>query len=142
EGIWIRDLNSRAGTHINGIWLRALNPVAVKANDRIWLGGVELTVVSSFTLVEGGCDFTGSDEDTGSWNSQFEDRTLLDDLTPAELAIVYCLGRGIILDAEIGQELKRSPHTVRTQFASIYQKIGVHSRGELLGWLKRFGGAT
>ena len=65
---------------------------------------------------------------------------LLGRLTHAELEVVLCMGRGLIRDDEIGRQLFRSPHTVRTQVASIFDKLGLHSRPELLGWLKRANG--
>ena len=141
DRIWIRDLNSQIGTRVNNIWLRPLNTVEIEADDRIWLGGVELEVVAAGSCA-GRCEGSGNDQETNTWGAQFSSRKVLEDLTSAELGVLLCMQRGKMQDDEIGQELDRSPHTVRTQLASIYQKVGVHSRGELLGWLTRAGRAS
>jgi DNA-binding CsgD family transcriptional regulator len=58
-------------------------------------------------------------------------------LTPAELDIVLWMYRGYTTDDELGRALFRSPHTVRTQVASVFGKLNLHSRTELVTWLQR-----
>lgn len=147
---WIQDLNSRAGIQINGVWIERMRPARLDRHDRIWLGGLELEMV---TLLPGATSlrqFTDSDEHdvqpdesliTAHWSAApASTQCLLGRLTHAELEVVLCMGRGLIRDDEIGRQLFRSPHTVRTQVASIFDKLGLHSRPELLGWLKRANG--
>jgi LuxR family maltose regulon positive regulatory protein len=62
---------------------------------------------------------------------------LLAELSRAELEIVLWMTRGYTTDGEIGKLLYRSPHTVRTQVSSIFNKLGIHSRAELVGWANR-----
>ena len=57
----------------------------------------------------------------------------LQDLTAREREILslICGGRR---DAEIGAELKLSPHTVRNHVASLYRKLGINRRSEIVIW--------
>jgi LuxR family maltose regulon positive regulatory protein len=50
-------------------------------------------------------------------------------LTPAELRVLPMLSTHLLFE-EIGARLQVSRHTVKTQTASIYSKLGVSSRGE------------
>jgi DNA-binding CsgD family transcriptional regulator len=69
-------------------------------------------------------------------------RDMLRRLTPAELDVVLWMYRGYTDDEELGHTLHRSPNTVRTQVGSIYDKLGLHSRAEIVSWLKRAGGSS
>jgi len=60
-------------------------------------------------------------------------------LTPAELDVLLWICRGYVSDKDLGRVLERSPHTVRTHVASIFKKLKVTSRAELVSWLKRAG---
>ena len=147
---WIQDLNSRAGIQINGVWIERMHPEQLDGHDRIWLGGLELevmTILPDSSLLPPSSDpeqeCVEIDEGliTVHWPSAPRaTQSLLERLTHAELAIVLCMGRGLIRDDEIARHLFRSPHTIRTQVASIFDKLGLHSRPELLGWLKRANG--
>ena len=57
----------------------------------------------------------------------------LDDLTKRERDILHLICRGVA-DAEISQELKLSPHTVRNHVASLYKKLGVNRRSAVVIW--------
>jgi DNA-binding CsgD family transcriptional regulator len=63
---------------------------------------------------------------------------LLNTLSPAELEVLRWFCRGLTAP-QISQTLFRSPHTVKTQLNSIYKKLGVHSRAELLSFFKHCG---
>jgi LuxR family maltose regulon positive regulatory protein len=52
-------------------------------------------------------------------------------LTPAELRVLPMLSTHLLFE-EIGERLHVSRHTVKTQAASIYSKLGVSSRGEAI----------
>jgi len=59
----------------------------------------------------------------------------LDDLTKREreLVALICRGAG---DAQISDELKLSPHTVRNHVASLYKKLGVNRRSAVVIWAR------
>jgi LuxR family maltose regulon positive regulatory protein len=54
-------------------------------------------------------------------------------LSEAELRIVRVLASGASL-SEVAHQLYLSPNTVKTHRRTIYRKLGVSSRGELLQW--------
>ena len=63
--------------------------------------------------------------------------TSLDCLTAAELDVVRWMSRGITTYDDLSKKLFRSPHTVRTQMRNIFAKLDIHSREELIGWLRK-----
>jgi len=140
--IWVRDLGSRAGTLINGVRIPAQRPIQIEPTDRLGIGEVELTIVTAWqptavsegdetaSLVRRNSLTVGTDVTTQGEFSPL-------DLTPAEIEILVWMRRGYTSLDSIGQKLYRSSHTVRTQLASIFRKLDVHSREELLGQLQR-----
>jgi DNA-binding NarL/FixJ family response regulator len=62
----------------------------------------------------------------------------LEDLTKRERDILALICRGAG-DAEIGTELKLSPHTVRNHVASLYRKLGVNRRSAVIIWARERG---
>ena len=59
-------------------------------------------------------------------------------LTPAELEIVLQMSRGNRLD-EICDKLCRSRHTVLAHLRTIFRKLNIHARDQLLASLRRQG---
>ncbi len=57
-------------------------------------------------------------------------------LSPRELDVVFLLSEGL-KNAEIGQRLFISPHTVDNHLKSIYRKMNVHSRTSLINRIMR-----
>jgi DNA-binding CsgD family transcriptional regulator len=55
-------------------------------------------------------------------------------LSPRERDVVRCIARGMS-SAEIAADLFLSPHTVRDYVKSVFEKVGVSSRGELVAKL-------
>lgn len=141
----IRDLGSRAGTNINGVWIEAQQEASVALGDRIWLGGLELQLVAEIPAISkvlAEADLGAGDlPDEGTYISRDRQplpaQILLAELSQAELEVVLWIGRGYLRDGEIGKKLHRSPNTVRTQVNSIFRKLNVHSRAEILSFLKR-----
>ena len=145
HGLWIRDVGSSAGTHVNGVWLKPDENYQFALGDRIWLGGVEIEGVAALgplpeIIAEMGLQRVSDGEET----ERFQRRTttvppavMLNQLSHAELEVVLWMCRGYTHLHEIGRKLHRSPNTVRTQLGSIFGKLGVHSREELIGWLQR-----
>lgn len=138
--VWLLDLASRGGTRLNGIWLQPNAAVRTVPGDRISLAGVELRLA--------GADPSRSQtspvaEEAGDATvCSASDRAIalyskIARLTPAELQILLWVRRGLDDDLELGRRLHRSPHTVRTQVASIFRKLEVHSRSNLLSLLNR-----
>ena len=64
-------------------------------------------------------------------------RDMLRQLTAAELEVVLWMYRGYTSDDELGRTLHRSPNTIRTQVGSIFGKLNLHSRTDIVSWLKR-----
>lgn len=62
----------------------------------------------------------------------------LQDLTAREREILTLICRGA-RDAEIGADLKLSPHTVRNHVASLYKKLGINRRTEVVIWARERG---
>jgi DNA-binding CsgD family transcriptional regulator len=145
KGIWLRDLGSRVGTNINGVWVDHVPQARLIIGDTIGLGRASLEVVPDVTELANRATrsgvasptWVGSKEDTSLFHQIVMARVLAHNLSPAEIEVLLWLGRGIQGDIEVGQLLHRSPNTVRTQVASIYRKLGLHSRAELLGWVRR-----
>lgn len=141
--IWLRDLGSRAGTLINGVRIPAQRAFQVEATDRISLGEVELTIITAWqpasvsesdaTSPANRATTTVANDSVATTRGEFSPL----DLTPAEIEILVWMRRGYTSLDSLGQKLFRSSHTVRTQLASIFRKLDVHSREELLGQLQR-----
>jgi DNA-binding CsgD family transcriptional regulator len=141
--LWIRDLNSRLGTAVNGVLLSCDLPVQIVVGDRLMLGDLELDLVGGPQMtadlnkievseVEETSRYPPAIANLGKAPAEF-----VEELTPAELEIVLWLCRGFTRLQAIGRKLHRSPHTVRTQLGSIFRKTGVHSREELVGRFHR-----
>lgn len=151
--IWIdkkkikfRDLASRAGTSVNGVWLKDHCEVSLAIGDRIQMGGLELELVAQVSMLAHILAETG----VGLHEAAEGDETIIQrttaplplrfylrELTPAELEVVLWISRGYLDDEELGKKLFRSPNTVRTQVNSIFRKLNVHSRAQIVSFLKR-----
>jgi len=112
--------------------------------DRVSLGGLELYFVSpDASILDDPGETTGVDGQSGrtvrftarSVRTVGDDR--LSGLSPAELEVVRWVCRGLTSFEEIGRQLFRSPHTVRTQLGSVFKKLNVHSREQLLALLRK-----
>jgi DNA-binding CsgD family transcriptional regulator len=135
--LWIRDLGSSSGTNVNGVWIDHVPQAEIVVADTIWWGGVEAEVVDEIDEL---ANFPPSMEDSSPTNQCSTvplARTLAHQLTPAEIDVMLWLSRGYQNDEEIGKVLHRSPNTVRTEVGNIFRKLDLHSRAELMGWLKR-----
>ena len=147
RGRWIRDLGSRSGTHINGVWLEPERTYQISTGDRIQFGSLELTLVRTLDLThidaEEDSSRVGISPEPEQVRQQLRKTAplppefLIGRLTHAEREVVLWIGRGCTDLNEIGRKLFRSPNTVRTQMNSIFKKLGVHSRDELMGWIRR-----
>jgi len=144
DGLWIQDLKSSGGTQLNSVPLIPDIKTRAMIGDRVSLGGLELYFVSpDASILDDPGEATGVDGQAGR-TVRFTARsvrTLGDDrlsgLSPAELEVVRWVCRGLTSFEEIGRQLFRSPHTVRTQLGSVFKKLNVHSREQLLALLRK-----
>ncbi|HUQ72378.1 MAG TPA: FHA domain-containing protein [Planctomycetaceae bacterium] len=143
---WICDGGSKYGTYVNGVRLSPGRETRIDHGDRILLGTLELTLIDELHLRKNVLPDEASDEISTDDTFKLENGSILladqrlhslTTLSNAERDIVLWVSRGLTRPEEIGQKMHRSPHTVRTQMNSIFQKLGVHSRDELIGYLLR-----
>ncbi len=140
DGIWIKDLGSLLGTRVNGVPVEGMDQAPVSIGDRLWLAGLQLDVIAHVPKNGGGPQVNHSASDlrsTQSMNLPSANPPNLAELSVAERQVVLWMGQGILEDAAIGKKLHRSPNTVRTQVGSIFQKLDLHSRAEVLTVLRR-----
>jgi DNA-binding CsgD family transcriptional regulator len=142
--VWICDLGSLGGTSINGVWIKSLMPFRVMIGDRIVLNNTELhlgSAASATALVDTVIEMVLADETEQTSCHQAEvngdQRSEFSSVTPAELKVLLWMRRGYVSDEEISGKTHRSIHTIRTQVASLMQKLRVNSRSEILGKLNR-----
>jgi DNA-binding CsgD family transcriptional regulator len=147
RGCWLRDLGSRKGTRLNLVWIDRLTEAKLVAGDLIRLGtDLEIQVVAGNPSDEQtddsfragtAADSSSSDVTVMSYAPATPRKMLRERITPAETEVLLWISRGFIDNEELGRRLHRSPNTVRTQVNSILQKLSLHNRGEIMGWLKR-----
>jgi DNA-binding CsgD family transcriptional regulator len=137
RGLWISDLGSSSGTNINGVWVDHVPKAGLVVGDVISLGEVELEVRGEIDDLA--TTFPHLSEEIPTKLRQFIPlaRPMAQKLSPAEIDVMLWISRGFQDDEEIARKLHRSPNTVRTEIGSIFRKFGLHSRAELMGWLKR-----
>lgn len=139
-GIWIRDLDSRSGTRVNGIWIEKNQQASLVYGDRIWLGGAEIKLVAEIPApaqLMSESDISGDETGGGSGGVMARPaQVMFAELSQAELAIVLWMGRGYLKDEDIAAKLFRSPNTVRTQVNSIFRKLNVRSRADIISLLR------
>ena len=139
RGLWIRDLGSRSGTKVNGVWVDHVPQAGIVPGDTIHLPGLELEVV---VRIDELAEFVSEKSDDCPTSMPDRPNIMMARsrghlLSPAEIDVLLWLSRGFHDDREIGRLLHRSPNTVRTEIDSMYRKLGLHSRAELMGWLMR-----
>jgi DNA-binding CsgD family transcriptional regulator len=143
DGCWIIDHGSTSGTRLNSVPLAPNQRFRLIVGDHLWLGAAELDLVASphdpnrpirdthestvgYLIGKSGkAEFPGAPADDFAA------------LTPAELEVVLWMSRGLTDPNDVAESLSRSPHTIRTHLASIFTKLNVHSRDQLLACLTR-----
>jgi DNA-binding CsgD family transcriptional regulator len=142
-GIKICDLGSTGGTRVNGVSIERAKDAKLIPGDRISLGGLEMGLVDEIPVAGKLLAETGVRLEESVDSAKPDDlpaeisRQMLAALSQAELAIVLWLCRGFYKDDDIASQLNRSPNTIRTQVNSIFRKLGVHSRNEIVSFVKR-----
>ncbi len=143
--VMLSDQGSTGGTRVNGIEIRPHAETPLVAGDRISLGILELQVIDDLPLQRQMFGETEplSDESMDSVIPGLlpsnDARSHLAKLTKAEFAIVLWISRGYFKDEEIAKHLHRSPNTIRTQVNSIFRKLNVHSRTDLVNLIRHPG---
>ena len=144
HGCWLQDLGSKGGTHINGVWIVARHEHRIRAGDRISLAGLELYAVrrEDKHVLEDSSEVRIGPADTARIKRQrrtaeIPPELLFLNLSRTERDVVMWLSRGYSNLEDIGRMQHRSPNTVRTHLNSIFKKLEVHSREELLGFVRR-----
>lgn len=136
-GVWIKDLGSSSGTNINGVWIDHVPKAGLVEGDTIWLGGIELEVRSDLDDLAANFPAVIDDVPTSHRPVITLARSVAHKLSQAEIDVMLWISRGYQDDLRIAKQLHRSPHTIRTEIGNIFNKLGLHSRAELMGWLKR-----
>lgn len=144
DHVFIRDLGSRCGTDVNGIHLKPDEDYRLVMGDRLTLAGLELQITESLPPLPELVAELNVPNLHDTWDMEDMDRRageeareLLSLVSNAELEVMLWLCRGYTQLESVGRKLHRSPHTVRTQLNSIFRKLNVHSRDELIGKLRR-----
>ena len=149
DGYWIADLDSTSGTRVNSVPLAPNQSFRLTLGDHIWLGAAELDLVADPDLSRRR-PFPRSDDETIGYGAG-QDATVkfsgapahyFAALTQTELDVVLWMSRGFTDPDEIAEKVFRSPHTIRTHLGTIFSKLGVHSRDQLLSCLLRRISAT
>lgn len=135
-GFWICDVGSTAGTEVNGVRLQPHRGFLFLVGDHISLGGIDFDVVVQM-LAPVAPTADSHDDTMNPFDRPLAALPSLSELSAAELEVVLWMGRGVTGLDEIGRKLFRSGNTVRTQLGSIFRKLGIHSRDELLARLRR-----
>ena len=132
----IRDLGSRNGTFLNNTRVRE---EGFRLGDRLRFGAVEALVVpdepTAKTLLSEDPEATGSARRSTS-RRRAAKTVDLSTLSPAETAVLRLLLEGLT-EQKIADALGKKYYTVHNQVQSIYEKLNVHSRGELFTRLGR-----
>ncbi len=124
----LEDLGSANGTFLNDC---PVSRCEFSIGDQIRFGGVHCAVTSS-PLAE-----RISPENESTFQAAKDPSpTPSEQLTIAQKKIVEHLLQGRS-ETEIAHQLCKSPHTVHTHIKAIFQRLGVHSRAELIVKLLR-----
>lgn len=140
HGLWIHDLGSLLGTRVNGVEVEGMDRAVIVVGDRIWLGGAQLEVVPHVSRSAAVASRPRPGKDlrlTQTMRLPVGGPPEIDLLTVAEREVVLWMCRGLLDDEAIAKKLKRSPNTVRTHVGSIFKKLGLHSRGDVVNVLRK-----
>ncbi len=123
--VTLEDLGSSNGTRVNEQPISS--PCNVRVGDHIRFGYVACTLSASPLLLR------ASDENESTYQVRHEaaKTVRIDGLTAAQLAVVNHVLAGRT-EAEIAVILDKSPHTIHTHLKAVFQRLGVHSRAELI----------
>ena len=138
DRVTLRDLGSTNGTYVNKDRVQACE---LHHGMRLQFGKIAFLLTIMETRPAG----WGSDQDTGEWKVEAIAQQRLRDilhlmqvqLSDAELAVLEHLAHGVS-DKVIAERLNVSLHTVQTHNKSIFKKMDVHTRAQLICRLNEF----
>ncbi|MBI3463854.1 MAG: FHA domain-containing protein [Planctomycetes bacterium] len=138
-GTWIRDLKSQRGTCINGVWVDHMPQAGIVVRDTVWLGDLAIEVVEQhrFTFGKGVPGIDELDETPPPSQPDLPGRALCKRLSPREIDVLLWISRGYDDEGEIGKLLHLTEATVHSHVMAIFEKLDIHSKSALMGWLKR-----
>ncbi len=120
----IEDLKSLNGTRVNEC---PVTQCELRVGDQVQFGSVGCAVSTSPLSVRASSD----DESTYRVRHERDKTTRIEGLTAAQWEVVDLVLAGRS-EAEIASILDKSPHTIHTHLKSIFQRLGLHSRAELI----------
>jgi DNA-binding CsgD family transcriptional regulator len=122
----VEDLGSSNGTFVNE---ERIVRRELQAGQHVRFGSVACAI-STTPLFPGAMQDEESTYQIAS--PQASDETaLMNVFTTAQLRIIPLLMKGLS-ESEIAQRFERSPHTIHAHIRAIFEKVGVHSREELI----------
>src|SRR4029450_6763505 len=128
--LMLEDLDSTNGTFVNDC---PISQCELRIGDHVRFGFVPCALSSSPFSIHA-CD---EEESTYQVRQASNQTTQVDFLTAAQQEIVDYVLKGRT-EAEIASRLDKSPHTIHAHLKAIFQRLGVHSRAELIvKFLKR-----
>jgi DNA-binding CsgD family transcriptional regulator len=120
----IEDLKSLNGTHVNEC---PITQCELRVGDHVRFGNMACAVSSSPLSIP-----TADDEvSTFQVRKEFDQTTRIDTLTEAQSEIAKYVIEGYD-EAQIASLLGKSPHTIHTHLKAMFQRLGVHSRADLI----------
>lgn len=128
DSFHIRDLGSSNGTQVNG---KRVTKAKLDPGAEIMLGGVRFIFAVAKDAAE--LEELITDEDTYRAEQELEERLDLIKhvLTRAQLDVVRLMLEGLS-EPQMASQLHRSPTTIHNHVQSIFRRMNVHSRAELI----------
>jgi len=120
----LKDLGSLNGTYVNDC---PVSECELRVGDHVRFGYVACTVSSSplsFRAVD-------DEESTFQIRKESDQTARIDELTAAQQEVADYVIKGYD-EAKIASFLGKSPHTIHTHLKAMFQRLGAHSRAELI----------
>jgi len=132
QSVQLTDLKSCNGTFLNDV---PVTQVELKAGDRVRFGAVTCVLTQSPLERDDLCDAEITYPiPSGTQTMRF------DGLTAAQSLVAIHLLEGCS-ETDIAIRLNKSQHTIHTHVKAIFQRLGVHSRADLILHLLQLGGS-
>jgi len=136
-GPWIRDLESRYGTCVNGVWVETIPQAGIVMGDTLWVAGAEIQVVDRVDeLARVGPRINDPDDTPPPGEPDPPGRAECGRLSKAEIEIMLWISRGYHTESDLAELLHRTAGTVHKELSSIFKKLDVHSVTAVMGRLK------
>lgn len=130
HGGWVCDLKSMFGTSVNGVRIQPNRDTVVAVGDRLMFGILEMSLSNIKDRATPPLTSSVDEDETNDPRSNLP-ADVTKKLSNSEREILLWMSRGYTSPNAIARQTNRSPNTVRTQFGTIYQKLGLNTREEL-----------